>query len=146
MALSIPEDEMDLCLQLMRPAYAVMTLTNDFFSWEKERDELERGDRPNITNAIDLIMRERSMTEDEAKDVCREVIQKYVADSIRTNEETQRNLEISSDLRTFMEAMQYSVSGNIVWSNYCPRYHPEVFFNDVQLSLFETSCEIEYRA
>ena len=127
MALTISEQEMELCSQLARPAFAAISLTNDLFSWEKERDDAERDGLSCVVNAIWVIMKERSMTELEAKAVCRKEIKHHVAESVRVAEETRRNCDISSDLRTYIEALQYSVSGNLVWSIYCPRYHPEAF-------------------
>lgn len=82
-------------------------------------------------------MKERSITELEAETVLRRLIKSYVAESVRVCEDTQRNHELSSDLRTYVEAAQYSVSGNLVWSLSCPRYHPEVSFNDTQLSMMK---------
>lgn len=137
MALTISEHEMDLCSQLARPAFAAISLTNDLFSWEKEREDAKRDGLSYVVNAIWVIMRELSMTELEAKAVCREKIKDYVAESVRVGEETQRNCDISSDLRTYIEALQYSISGNLVWSIYCPRYHTEASYNNVQLSMME---------
>ena len=82
-------------------------------------------------------MGEHSMTELEAKSLCREKTTEYVAQSVCVVEDTQNNLDISLDLRTYVEAIQYSISGNLVWSLYCPRYHPEASYNNDQLSMME---------
>ncbi len=137
MALTIPEHEMSLCSQLARPAFAALSLTNDLFSWEKERDDAKRDGLAHVINAIWVIMGERSMTELEAKMVCRQKIQDYIVEYVRVVEETRRNRDISSDLRTYIEALQYSVSGNLVWSIYCPRYHPKASYSAVPLSGME---------
>lgn len=47
------------------------------------------------------------------------------------------NTGLSLDLRRYMEAMQYSLSGNAVWSFICPRYHPKATFNRYQLAMME---------
>jgi hypothetical protein len=36
MALTIPEEELDLCFELARPGYAALGLVNDLYSWKKE--------------------------------------------------------------------------------------------------------------
>ena len=130
MALTIPEHEADLCKQLVRPAFAALSLTNDLFSWEKERDAAERHGNPHVVNAIWVLMREHSITELEAQKLCRKKIKEYVDKSVRVSEDTNRNLDISLDLRKYVEAIQYSLSGNLVWSIYCPRYHLKASYND----------------
>ena len=137
MALTIPEGEMNLCKQLVRPAFAALSLTNDLFSWEKEREAAKRDGLPHVFNAIWVLMEELSISESEAKDLCRVKIRESVVESLRNIEYTKSNLDLSLDLRTYVEAIQYSVSGNLVWSLYCPRYHPEASYNDVQLAMME---------
>ena len=137
MALTIFEHEMELCSQLARPSFAAISLTNDLFSWEKERDDAKRDDLSNVINAVWVTMKELSMTKFEAKAVCREKIKHYVAESVRTVEKIQLNCEISSDLRIYIEALQYNISGNLVWSMYCPRYYTEISYNNVQLSMMK---------
>ena len=138
MALTIPEHEKDLCSRLSEPAFVAFSLTNDLFSWEKERDAAKREGVSNVINAIWVIMGEQSMTELEAKAECREKIKEYVAESVRVVAETRGNLNISLDVRIYIEALLYMISGNLVWSIYCPRYHPEVSsYNDAQLSMKE---------
>lgn len=128
---------MDLCKQLVRPAFAALSLTNDLFSWEKERDAAEKHGQPHVVNAIWVLMGELSISESEAKAVCREKIKESVADCLVKVKEAKSNPKLSPDLRTYVEAMQYSVSGNLVWSLDCPRYHPEASYDSATLSMME---------
>lgn len=52
MALTIPEHETELCLQLARPAFAAFSLINDLFSWEKERDDAKQNGLSCVINAV----------------------------------------------------------------------------------------------
>ncbi len=61
----------------------------------------------------------------------------YVDQSVRVSEDANRNFDISLDLRKYVKAIQYSLSGNLVWSIYCPRYHPEASCNDDRHSMME---------
>jgi fusicocca-2,10(14)-diene synthase len=140
MALTIPEKEMDLCTQLVQPVYAALGLTNDLFSWEKERDAADRQGLSHVINAIWVLMREHSINESDAKNMCREKIKESVAEYVRIVEATSQNLEISLDLRKYIEALQYSHSGNLVWSMHCPRYNAEASYSDVQLSMMEQAA------
>ena len=133
MGITIPEEELELCAQLMRPAWIAAGLTNDLFSWEKEYDVAERNHQPDVINAIWVLMGEHSITVDQAKDLCREKIKVAVAEYLQIIKENCNNTNISLDLRRYIEAMQYSLSGNVVWSLQCPRYHPEAQYNEFQL-------------
>ena len=137
MALTIPEGEMDLCKKFVRPAFAVLGLTNDLFSWDKERDAAKERGQPHVVNAIWVLMGELSIPENEAKAVCREKIQESVADCLVKVKEAQSDPKLSPDLRTFVEAIQYSVSGNLVWSLGCPRYHPEASYDRATLAMMQ---------
>jgi hypothetical protein len=123
MALTIPEKELDLCMELARPGYAAISLTNDLYSWKKERDAAEREGLDHVFNAIWVLMKERSMTEEEAMLACAEEIKTYISEFRRVVDATKRDTNLSRDLRAYIEALGYSHVGNLVWSIYCPRYH-----------------------
>ena len=133
MALTIPEEESELCAQLMRPAWIAAGLTNDLFSWEKEYQAAMRNGQPDVVNAVWVLMGEHSITGDQAKELCRQKIKVAVADYLQIVEENCNNTNISLDLRKYIVAMQYTLSGNVIWSLQCPRYHPEVQYNQLQL-------------
>ncbi|KAL7929436.1 isoprenoid synthase domain-containing protein [Trichoderma chlorosporum] len=123
MALTIPDEEYDLCMELARPGYAVLGLTNDLYSWEKERQTAEKAGQGYVFNAIWVIMNEQRVSEDEAKAICAEEIRHYATMFRRNVDETKDNMALSRDLRAYIEAVMYSCSGNLVWSIYCPRYN-----------------------
>ncbi|GAW17676.1 hypothetical protein ANO14919_071360 [Xylariales sp. No.14919] len=122
MALTIPDDEYDICMEMARSGYTALGLTNDLFSWEKERHDATEAGLDYVFNAIWVIMKERSVNEAEAKEICCTEIKKHVSIFKQTVEETRHNPCLSPDLRKYLEAVLYSISGNLVWSIYCPRY------------------------
>ena len=133
MGISIPEEEMDLCRRLTRPAWIASGLTNDYYSWEKEcKASLEKG-QVYTANAIWVLMREHSLTVDQAKDLCWQKIKGNVAEYVRIVEENLNNENLSLDLRRYIDCMQYTLSGNVVWSKLCPRYNQTASFNESQL-------------
>ena len=146
MALTIPEEEMDLCKQIARPAFAALGLTNDLFSWDKERDAAQKTGQPHVVNAIWVLMGELSISESEAKVTCREKIKESVADYVSKVQETKNHPDLSLDLRAYVEAVQYSVSGNLVWSLNCPRYHPEASYDSATLSMMEEVARVAQEA
>lgn len=134
MAITIPEEEMDSCRELMRYALIAAGLTNDLFSWQKEYEASRRNGQPDVVNAIWVLMREHSISVDEAKDLCRSKIKDCVAKYRVVVEDTKKRTDLSLDLRKYVEAGQYSLSGNVVWSLLCPRYHAGANYNELQLS------------
>ncbi|KAI1079135.1 fusicoccadiene synthase [Whalleya microplaca] len=122
MALTIPDEEIDLCMELARPAYVALGLVNDLYSWEKEQNDAIRAGQDYVFNAIWVIIKERSVSEEEAKEICREEIIKAISTYCRSLEETRNDSSLSHDLRTYLEAVLLSYIGNLVWSIYCPRY------------------------
>ncbi|KAK8084701.1 terpenoid synthase [Apiospora hydei] len=124
MALTIPEEDLQECMELARPAYAALALTNDLYSWDKERKAAEETDQDYVFNAIWVIMKERSVSEKEAKNICCEEIRKYVQEYCEIVEEVQSEpAHLGKDTRTYLEAIKYTISGNLVWSIYCARYN-----------------------
>ncbi|KAK3934317.1 hypothetical protein QBC46DRAFT_462691 [Diplogelasinospora grovesii] len=104
MALTIPEEEYKLCMELARPGYAVLGLTNDLYSWDKERAAAERAGQDYVFNAVWVIMRERCVDEETAKTLCAEEIKKYLAVYRRVVEEVRHNPNLSRDLRAYIDA------------------------------------------
>jgi hypothetical protein len=122
MALTIPKDELDLCFELSRPGYAALGLVNDLYSWKKEKKAANDIGADYVFNAIWVIMKESSVTEDEAIAICREKID----DEMSTFNSTIINIgasRLSKDTVVYLEAVRYSYIGNLVWSINCPRYH-----------------------
>lgn len=133
MGISVPEEEMDMCKRLTRPAWIHLGLTNDLYSWEKEyKASLEHG-QTQVVNAIWVLMREHSLTIDQAKDLCRKKIKESTAEYLRIVEENRNNENLSLDLRRYIDCMQYTLSANLVWSGICPRYNLAASFNESQL-------------
>lgn len=135
MALTIHDEELDLCKRLTRPGFAAMALANDLYSWEKERDAAEAearkadavkaGEAKPVINAIWVLMREHGVTEAEAKELCRGKIRESITEYVRLVEDRRDDVSLSLDLRKYLEAMLYCHSGNLIWSKHSPRYNSE---------------------
>lgn len=133
LGLRIPEHELDLCRELMANAWIAVGLQNDLWSWPKERDAAKLHGKDHVVNAIWVLMQEHKTDLDGAVQICRKLIVEYVAKYLKVIEATRNDDSISLDLRKYLEAMLYSISGNVVWSLECPRYNPDITFNETQL-------------
>uniref|UniRef100_UPI0035CD3D5D Fusicoccadiene synthase n=1 Tax=Phomopsis amygdali TaxID=1214568 RepID=UPI0035CD3D5D len=133
LGLHIPDHELELCRELMANAWIAVGLQNDIWSWPKERDAATLHGKDHVVNAIWVLMQEHQTDVDGAMQICRKLIVEYVAKYLEVIEATKNDESISLDLRKYLDAMLYSISGNVVWSLECPRYNPDVSFNKTQL-------------
>jgi hypothetical protein len=135
MAITIPTHEMELWEKLVSPAWTALALQNDIFSWPKERDAAEKNQKKDVVNAVWVLMGEHSIGEQEALKMVRELTKEYVSGYEKNIEERLEDQTISVDLRRYLEAILWTLSGNAVWSIACPRYNPDEVYNASQLEL-----------
>lgn len=122
MALTIPEDEMELCFSLARPGYAAISLVNDLYSWYKEKKAAEHANLDYVFNAVWVIMKDKHVSEEDAMALCRDRIGEEMA-KFNSTLENINDQGLSTDTIVYLQAVRYSYIGNLVWSIYCPRYH-----------------------
>ncbi|KAE8555445.1 hypothetical protein EYB25_000141 [Talaromyces marneffei] len=104
MGLTISSDEAERANNITDPAYATLALANDYFSWEKEYIEFkENSTSEDMANAIWIIMKEHSVDLEEAKNICQDKIRESCKD--------------------YLGALEFSINGNVVWSQYTHRYN-----------------------
>lgn len=123
MALTIPDAEYETGMEMARPAYAALGLTNDLYSWDKERKASELAGSDYVFNAIWVIMEEYQTDEENAKEICKEQIRLHISEFVEVVEKAKMDSTLSRDLRLYLEALLYSYSGNLAWSISCPRYN-----------------------
>ena len=126
-AITIPEEEEKETEELLGPVWVAACLTNDLFSFEKERDDV------NVQNAVLIVMREHDCSEAESRDIIKDRIRVEVANYVRVVKETRMRRDISDDVKRYIEVMQYTLSGNLAWSTQCPRYNAGAGWNELQL-------------
>lgn len=123
----------------MADAWIAVGLQNDLWSWPKERDEAARKGDKYVINAIWILMREHQVDVTGAEEICRKLIKEFVAKYVQTIKDTREDETLSKDLRKYIEAFQYAISGNVVWSRTCPRYNPAANFNETQLRMMHNT-------
>lgn len=141
MAITIPAQEMDICDKLMVPVWAAAALQNDIFSGTEERDAARSRGRKEVVNAVWVLMGEQSADEHEAMQKLRAMTKAYVSDYVTIAKREIGNEELSMDLRRYLEAILWSLSGNAVWSITCPRYNSGGVYNESQLALMDWKSE-----
>ncbi|KAK4222812.1 isoprenoid synthase domain-containing protein [Podospora fimiseda] len=145
MGLHISEHEFGLLSELCRPAWVAMGLTNDIYSWDKEKQAADEAGDDHLCNSIWVLMKEHGIEKEEAENMCRGVIKENVANFVETVRGVHERKDISMDLRLFVETAQYMINGNVAWSKGAPRYNPGVMYNARQLEWMtnDTPKEVE---
>lgn len=126
MGLTISPDEAERANNITDPAYATLALANDYFSWEKEYIEFKQNSSSDdMANAIWIIMKEHSVDLEEAKKICQDKIRESCENYQRRKREFELQAvgKVSKDLLRYLSALEFSISGNVVWSQYTHRYN-----------------------
>lgn len=118
MDISLTDEEMKAVHEFEWTLGGVLALTNDYFSWRKEK--LQNTDR--IRNAVPLLMRQYGLPQDAARIMLKGIIidEEEKAKRLRMNLEEG---EMSTELKRYVEALEMYAGGNCYWSATCPRYN-----------------------
>ncbi|KAJ3905991.1 isoprenoid synthase domain-containing protein [Lentinula edodes] len=97
----------------------IVGLTNDYFSWEMERQQ--PTDR--IRNAVPVLMKEHSISEVEAKSMLKEIIIGEESKARELKSEVMNQTEESEQMKRYVTEMELFAAGYSFWCATCPRYH-----------------------
>lgn len=126
MGLTLTEQEDECLAEIIRPCYASLALANDYFSFDREWEEAQEPGAPEPANAVWLYMRWQGVDIPTAKRLVREATNVYERRFLESCERFRRTSPYASaKLDLYLRSLSYQVSGNVVWSLNCPRYHPE---------------------
>jgi ophiobolin F synthase len=126
-AITVPDEEEEEAKRLIVPALIQASLLNDLFSFEKEKNDA------NVQNAVLIVMNEHGCIEEEARDILKKRIRLECANYVHNVKETNARVDVSDELKRYINIMQYTLSGNAAWSTNCPRYNGPTKFNELQL-------------
>ncbi|KAF9459022.1 isoprenoid synthase domain-containing protein [Collybia nuda] len=96
----------------------VLALTNDYFSWRKEK--LQSTDR--IRNAVPVLMHQYGLSQE----VARVLLKGFIVEEEEKAKNLRKKLEegeMSPDMKRYVEALELYAGGNCYWSATCPRYN-----------------------
>ncbi|TFK35720.1 isoprenoid synthase domain-containing protein [Crucibulum laeve] len=97
----------------------VLALTNDYFSWRKEKFQFT--DR--VRNAVPLLMNQYKLGQDQARLLLKGIIVDEEERAKRLRMELEARPNLSSDMKRYIEALELYSGGNCYWSATCPRYN-----------------------
>jgi hypothetical protein len=127
MGITLTKEEDALLGDIARPCYASLALANDYFSFDQEWAEAQsKPGAPKPINAVWLYMQWRGVNEAVAKRLVVEATNRYETRFLELCEQFREDhAPLDPKLDRYLRGLSYQVSGNVVWSLSCPRYHPE---------------------
>jgi ophiobolin F synthase len=127
MGMTLSEEEDAQLEPLRKPGYAAMGLGNDYFSFDREYADFQRsGESQTIINSVWLHMQWYNLDVAAAKRMTVEATRRY--EDLFLNQCAKyrhENSPVPEKVDKYLDALAYLISGNVVWSLNCPRYHPE---------------------
>ncbi|RYN41587.1 hypothetical protein AA0114_g10793 [Alternaria tenuissima] len=122
LGISISEAEEALVQPIIDAATEGLLLANDYFSWEREYRELQSGQSKRIVSAVDLFIRTKGLSIDDAKDEVKRKIITAERDFCERRDELYKACpDISLKLKRWIDCAGLAVSGNHYWCSACPR-------------------------
>ncbi|KAF2141602.1 uncharacterized protein K452DRAFT_271217 [Aplosporella prunicola CBS 121167] len=122
MALHMSKDDHVLVKPAIDAATEGLLLANDWFSWEREVRELQSGKSQRIVSAVELLIRTKGLSTEQAKDAVKDMIitaeRNYC---LRRDELYRTHPGISTHIKKWIDCAGLAVSGNHFWCSACPR-------------------------
>ena len=99
-------------------------LTNDYYSWDREREQSSSQGEGRVFNAVWFIMRQDKVSETVALGTVKNMILKYEAEFQENKDKLYRdNPSLPHNLKVWIEGCGAVVAGNHYWCSHCPRHN-----------------------
>ena len=146
LALTLSHFEVEQCQRLTSHGFEAITLVNDLYSWDKERDEASLAGQEEVMNAVWVLMREHGIGENRAKALLLEKIMQCVRRFTVVVDNVNIDPDVSTEVKRFVNAVMSVHAGNVLWSRYCPRYHREEGWSELQREMIEKGVDAVLKA
>ena len=124
MALKLSEEDIEFVKDVFEPAEITLMLTNDHYSWEREYEVSKKMGAARLVNAVAVLMKEKSLSVDEAKEMVKALIISNEGEYVRRRTQFyENNPLLPSRLKKWIEVAGLIVSGNNFWCVNCPRHN-----------------------
>jgi hypothetical protein len=124
MGLKVSAEDTELVKPLLDILSPALSLTNDYWSWDREHEASKSTGPGRIVNVIAVIMKERCVSVEEAKAITKQLIIDLEGQYVRARDQFFiTNPGLPFRIRKWIEACELVVSGHNYWAATCPRYH-----------------------
>ncbi|GKT94804.1 geranylgeranyl pyrophosphate synthetase [Colletotrichum tofieldiae] len=120
----VTDEEYNMMATPIKHVERCMLLTNDYWSWPREREQAKTQEAGKVFNTVWFLMKQEQCSEEEAK--------LKVADMVATEEAKwvdakqriyQEHPNLRPDLVKFLENLHTALAGNDYWSSQCYRHN-----------------------
>ncbi|KAK3399185.1 isoprenoid synthase domain-containing protein [Sordaria brevicollis] len=133
---TLTKEEDALLAPIIRPCHASLALANDYFSFDREwteyQDALSSSSSSDVgvpINGVYLYTQWQNVDIPTAKQLVREAANRFEADFLQKCQEFRESGKSNEKLDRYLRGLSYQITGNVVWSLNCPRYHPEMRYD-----------------
>ncbi|KAE8391647.1 isoprenoid synthase domain-containing protein [Aspergillus alliaceus] len=127
--LRLTEEEEAIVRPMTELIMEVLTLHNDYYSWEKETAFYNASeDKLPMSNSVTLYMQWYSLPPEEAKEAIKKAAVEKEQQYLEVkkgfiNRQLSSSEAVPSAVSQWLNIMEHMVAGNLLWSLTCPRYH-----------------------
>jgi hypothetical protein len=108
-------------------AFVVLAVTNDIWSWEKERRVTRQSSQSlPLINAVQMVMQMQQVDEEAAKHRVLDIIRQNEEQYCLMRDEYLKGPNTSHSVKRWFQILELSMAGNALWSIHAPRYHLDV--------------------
>jgi hypothetical protein len=119
MDIQLTDEEVRDVADFERTLGCVLALTNDYFSWRKEKHQ--STDR--MRNGVPILMRQYKLPESQARMLLKGIIVEEEEKAKRLRLKLESRPDLSPDFKRYLEALELYCGANCYWSATCPRYN-----------------------
>ncbi|OLN97949.1 Fusicoccadiene synthase 1 [Colletotrichum chlorophyti] len=120
----VTDEEYELLAAPIKHVERCMLLTNDYWSWPREREQAKTQEAGKVFNTVWFLMKQERCSEQEAKDKVREMVHAEERRWVEAkNRIYQERPNLRPDLVKFLENLHTALAGNDYWSSQCYRHN-----------------------
>ncbi|KAL0940030.1 Fusicoccadiene synthase 1 [Colletotrichum truncatum] len=120
----VSDEEYDLMATPIKHVERCMLLTNDYWSWPREREQAKTQEAGKVFNTVWFLMKQEQCSEEDAMAKVAEMVH---AEELRwvnaKNQIYQEHQDLRPDLVRFLESLHTALAGNDFWSSQCYRHN-----------------------
>ncbi|KAK1570067.1 isoprenoid synthase domain-containing protein [Colletotrichum navitas] len=125
LGITITDGEYDILSEAIRHVERCMLLTNDYWSWAREREQAKRQEVGKVFNIVYFLMQNnKSRSEVDAVAEVRKMVLEEEQKWVNTKTKLyQRIPNLGRHLIKFLESLNTALAGNDYWSSQCYRHN-----------------------
>ena len=123
MGLHLTEQELESVERIVEAALKSAALTNDYWSWPKEKAGLD-ATKSRLMNGVSFAIKDHGFREAQARDHIKSLAIDAEQEYLRLTEKyVIANTDAKTDVHKYLLAVGFFAAGKSLWSSTCPRYN-----------------------